>query len=276
MTRIPQLAPLPLLGLAVLLSVAGCKSNQNAANNPGAPADQSQTAAQASDPASANVAPISNSTAAPTASTSDQSAPAAYQGAPAANTDAYYQQVADQEPDDDDSNYGEQASYTAPDPPPALPDYQQPQDPGDGYIWTPGYWGYASTGYYWVPGVWVEAPYQGALWTPGYWGYAHNHYGFYHGYWGPHIGFYGGVNYGFGYVGTGYQGGYWNSGHFYYNRAVNNVNVSVVHNVYEHPVPQVSVRTSFHGGPQGIRLRPQPSELVALREPHAQPMATQV
>jgi hypothetical protein len=93
-----------------------------------------------------------------------------------------------------------------------------------------------------VPGVWVEAPYQGALWTPGYWGYTHNHYGFFHGYWGPHIGFYGGVNYGFGYVGTGYQGGYWNSGHFYYNRAVNNINVSIVHNVYEHPVPQVSVR----------------------------------
>jgi hypothetical protein len=143
-------------------------------------------------------------------------------------------------------------------------------------MWTPGYWGWASSGYYWVPGVWVEAPYQGALWTPGYWGYTHNHYGYFHGYWGPHIGFYGGVNYGFGYVGTGYQGGYWNSGHFYYNRAVNNINVNIVHNVYEHPVPQVNVHVSFHGGPDGIRLRPQPAELIALREPHAPPMATQL
>ena len=25
-------------------------------------------------------------------------------------------------------------------PPPPLPDYEQPQAPGDGYLWTPGYW----------------------------------------------------------------------------------------------------------------------------------------
>ena len=43
------------------------------------------------------------------------------------------------------------------------------------------------------------------------------------GYWGPHVGFYGGINYGFGYTGIGYQGGYWDRGVFSYNRAVNNV-----------------------------------------------------
>jgi hypothetical protein len=52
-----------------------------------------------------------------------------------------------------------------------LPDYEQPPAPGDDYLWTPGYWAYASMGYYWVPGVWVQAPYEGALWTPGYWGF---------------------------------------------------------------------------------------------------------
>jgi hypothetical protein len=176
----------------------------------------------------------------------------------------------------DDASYGETATVTAPQPPPALPQYQQPADPGDGYIWTPGYWNYAAAGYYWVPGVWVQAPYTGALWTPGYWGYTGGHYGFFHGYWGPHIGFYGGVNYGFGYIGVGYQGGYWNSGHFFYNRTVNNINVNVVHNVYEYHVNEPSVHVSFNGGPGGIRVRPRPAELVAFHEPHAAPMRTQI
>ena len=29
------------------------------------------------------------------------------------------------------------------------------------------------------------------------------------GYWGPHVGYYGGVNYGFGYMGVGFAGGAW-------------------------------------------------------------------
>ncbi|MGA3050067.1 MAG: hypothetical protein ABSD67_25920, partial [Terracidiphilus sp.] len=62
-----------------------------------------------------------------------------------------------------------------------------------------------------------------------------------------------------------------------YNRAVNNINVTVVHNVYERNVNvNNNVRVSFHGGPNGIRLRPRPAELVALREPHAPPMQVQV
>src|SRR4051812_14202046 len=35
--------------------------------------------------------------------------------------------------------------------PPVLPVYVQPACPGDGYIWTPGYWAYGPDGYYWVP-----------------------------------------------------------------------------------------------------------------------------
>src|SRR5215472_18925874 len=42
--------------------------------------------------------------------------------------------------------------------PPALPVYEQPYCPGEGYIWTPGYWAYGPDGYYWVPGTWVLAP----------------------------------------------------------------------------------------------------------------------
>ncbi|MGD0735580.1 MAG: hypothetical protein ABR976_10555 [Terracidiphilus sp.] len=268
MNRFLKFATLPLLTLAVMLSIAGCKSNQD---QTAATTSQASTPDQSGDPASANLAPVSTASSIAPADTSG-----AQQGAPPPDSGAYYQQVADQSSDDDDSDYGEQPEYTAPDPPPPLPDYDQPQDPGDGYIWTPGYWNYASSGYYWVPGVWVQAPYEGALWTPGYWGFVGGRYGFFHGYWGPHIGFYGGVNYGFGYVGTGYQGGYWNSGHFFYNRAVNNVNVTVVHNVYSHPVPASSVRVSFHGGQGGIRLRPRPAELAALREPHAAPMHAQI
>ena len=58
--------------------------------------------------------------------------------------------------------------------PPALPVYEQPICPGDGYIWTPGYWAWDGSDYYWVPGTWVEAPEVGFLWTPGYWGWGGN------------------------------------------------------------------------------------------------------
>ena len=120
--------------------------------------------------------------------------------------------------------------------PPALPVYEQPMAPAEGYLWTPGYWAYGEEGYFWVPGTWVMAPEAGFLWTPGYWGWGGNAYVWNDGYWGPHVGFYGGVNYGFGYGGVGYQGGYWNNGAFYYNRSVNNVNVTNIHNVYNKTV----------------------------------------
>src|SRR6202790_1130900 len=116
--------------------------------------------------------------------------------------------------------------------PPELPVYEQPLCPGEGYIWTPGYWAYGDDDYSWAPGTWVMAPRVGVLWTPGYWGWGDGGYFWHGGYWGPHVGFYGGVNYGFGYVGVGYLGGRWDGGHFAYNRAVNNVNVTVIHNTY--------------------------------------------
>jgi len=264
MNRFIRTSHLALLALAVALAASGCKSNesQNAATTP-----------DSSDPASVNQAPAATTDQSSTTSSSAPTAPTATSsGTQTADNGSYDTSSANI----DDAGYGEEPVATAQEPPPQLPEYQQPVDPGDGYIWTPGYWNYASSGYYWVPGVWVQAPYQGALWTPGYWGRTHGHYGFFHGYWGPHIGFYGGINYGFGYVGRGYQGGYWNGEHFFYNRTVNNINVTVVHNVYEYRVEQPSVHISFNGGPGGVAVRPRPAEVAAFREPHAPPMSTQV
>src|SRR5215475_13179531 len=88
--------------------------------------------------------------------------------------------------------------------PPPIPVYEQPPCPDEGYIWTPGYWAYGEEGYFWVPGTWVMAPEPGYLWTPGYWGWDTGYYHWHPGYWGTEIGFYGGINYGFGYYGRGY------------------------------------------------------------------------
>jgi hypothetical protein len=104
--------------------------------------------------------------------------------------------------------------------PPVLPVYEQPPCPEPGLMWTPGYWAYGPDGYYWVPGAWVPAPYEGALWTPPYWGWSGGLYVLHEGYWGRHIGYYGGVNYGFGYGGIGFAGGEWHGHDFRYNTAV--------------------------------------------------------
>lgn len=154
--------------------------------------------------------------------------------------------------------------------PPALPVYSQPLCPGPGYIWTPGYWAYGPAGYYWVPGVWAFPPQVGFLWTPGYWAFSAGFYGWHPGYWGPTVGFYGGINYGFGYTGVGYWGGYWRGGSFYYNRAVNNVNITNVHNVYNRTVVNNfnGNRVSYNGGPGGIQARPTSEEMAAARGTH--------
>ena len=162
--------------------------------------------------------------------------------------------------------------------PPVLPVYEQPLCPGEGYIWTPGYWAYGDDDYYWVPGTWVQAPRVGVLWTPGYWGWGDGGYFWHGGYWGPHIGFYGGVNYGFGYVGVGYLGGRWDGGHFAYNRAVNNVNVTVIHNTYNTRITNnysSSTRVSYNGGNGGVRARETAQEQRASREQHIQATTVQ-
>jgi hypothetical protein len=164
--------------------------------------------------------------------------------------------------------------------PPAIPVYVQPACPVEGYLWTPGYWAYGDVGYYWVPGVWLAPPRVGVLWTPGYWGWNEGVYAFHGGYWGPHIGFYGGVNYGFGYGGVGFVGGEWRGGRFAYNTAVVNVNTTVIHNTYVNKTVIVNNttvnRSSFNGGPGGVAARPSQGELAASQESHIQPTSAQV
>jgi len=158
--------------------------------------------------------------------------------------------------------------------PPALPVYAQPICPGPGYLWTPGYWAWNDVGgYYWVPGTWVVAP-VGMLWTPGYWGFAGGLYGWHPGYWGPHVGFYGGINYGFGYGGVGFVGGEWRGGGFFYNRAVMNVDVTHVTNVYNRTVVVNNVHTSFNGA-GGIEARPTPQEEGYEHEQHTAALPSQ-
>src|ERR1017187_1862563 len=130
--------------------------------------------------------------------------------------------------------------------PPALPVYTQPMPPADGYLWTPGYWAWGDNGYAWNDG-----------------------------YWGTQVGFYGGVNYGFGYGGGGYEGGYWDHGSFYYNRRVNNLSGGNFHNVYDRNVRNTNNNhVSYNGGSGGISARPTQAETAASREQH-RPVTTE-
>src|SRR6266487_3375576 len=115
--------------------------------------------------------------------------------------------------------------------PPELPVYEQPLCPGEGYFWTPGYWAWGGSSFI-----------------------------FYEGYWGPVVGFYGGINYGYGYFGRGYEGGRWDNGRFYYNRSVNNVNITEIHN----------------GCNGGIDVRATPQEEAAARQKHISPVPAQM
>jgi hypothetical protein len=140
--------------------------------------------------------------------------------------------------------------------PPPLPVYVQPPCPEPGYLWVPGYWAWDDGDYYWVPGTWVLPPRVGFLWTPGYWGWDE--------------GVYGGVNYGFGYDGDGFVGGYWRRDEFFYNRAVMRVGPTFVTNVYYHQViyRRTDEHVSFNGGPGGIRARPSREQMAVEHEHH--------
>src|SRR5216683_610798 len=153
--------------------------------------------------------------------------------------------------------------------PPPIPIYEQPYCPTEGYLWTPGYWGYADSDYYWIPGVWVAPPRVGFLWTPGYWGYDGGNYFFNDGYWGPTVGFYGGINYGYGYGGQGYYGGEWAGNTFRYNTAVTRVDTSVIHNTYvnKEVVNNTGSRASFNG-PGGATAKPTAQEQAAAKAEH--------
>ena len=157
--------------------------------------------------------------------------------------------------------------------PPALPEYEQPACPQEGYLWQPGYWAYRTdgNGYYWVPGAWVAPPNTGLVWTPPYWAFEGRFFVFHAGYWGPTIGFYGGVYYGHGYGGHGYNGGEWRDGHYRYNTAVVNVNETVVHTTYIDRtviVNNVVINHTSFNGPGGVAAKPDEHEMAAAHEQH--------
>jgi WXXGXW repeat (2 copies) len=164
--------------------------------------------------------------------------------------------------------------------PPVLPVYVQPPCPEPGLMWTPGFWSYGPDGYYWVPGTWVPAPQVGFLWTPPYWGWQGGLYVFHGGYWGPHVGYYGGVNYGFGYMGVGFAGGVWAGGAFRYNTAVMNVGPGI-HNTYVdttivHNTTIVNnTHVAYSGGPGGVNHPPTAQENSFSHEQHVAPTPMQ-
>jgi YXWGXW repeat-containing protein len=161
--------------------------------------------------------------------------------------------------------------------PPALPVYDQPPIPGPGYVWMPGYWAWGPNGYYWVPGTWVLPPGIGLYWTPPWWGWNGAVYVFHPGYWGPSVGYYGGINYGFGYFGTGYVGGYWRSGRFYYNRELNNFGRRQIPWTYSRPFARPEHNgIGWNGGVGGMPGRPSARDEAAARERHWQPTGPQV
>jgi hypothetical protein len=108
----------------------------------------------------------------------------------------------------------------------------------------------------------------GVLWTPGYWGFVGTVYVLHRGYWGPHVGYYGGINYGFGYGGVGFTGGRWLGDVFAYNSSVSNVRVSEMRNTYRQTAvaSRVANRVSYNGGPGGISAVPTAEERAAEAE----------
>lgn len=163
--------------------------------------------------------------------------------------------------------------------PPPIPVYAQPPLPGPDYIWVPGHWAWSDwiDDYYWVNGYWELPPEPGLLWTPAWWGWEGGAFGFHQGYWGREVGWYGGIDYGFGYHGHGWEGGHWDHDHVAYNGAVVNVTNVHVTNVYYHPVTVINngPRVSYSGGAGGVQAQPTPQELRASQGPHIPPTAAQ-
>jgi len=162
--------------------------------------------------------------------------------------------------------------------PPVLPVVVQPPCPVEGYIWTPGYWAYGVGDYYWTPGVWVAPPAVGLLWTPPWWGWNNGVYAFNAGYWGPTVGFYGGINYGYGYFGDGYWGGRWEGNVFRYNTAVTRVNTTVVHNTFvDRSVVsrQANASRASFNGPNGVKAEPTAEQKAAAENAQKTPPTSQ-
>jgi YXWGXW repeat-containing protein len=163
--------------------------------------------------------------------------------------------------------------------PPPLPSYAQPAIPEEGYLWMPGFWAWRNDvpDYYWVPGTWVKPPQAGLLWTPPYWSRVEGGFVFHAGYWAEAVGFYGGIDYGYGYTGDGYQGGHWDNGTFFYNSAANNLDSQTNARVYNQTIAadDQAGRMSFNGGSRGAKARPTPQQEKLAGDQHVAPTAEQ-
>lgn len=165
--------------------------------------------------------------------------------------------------------------------PPELPVYVQPMVPAQGYLWIPGYWAYDDmVGYYWVPGYWTLPPAVGYLWTPGYWNFVNGLYVWNRGYWGRRVGYYGGINYGYGYYGNGFYGGRWKGRTYLYNTEVTNVNKTVIKNVYVQKNTYIqnnrnsSTKYSFNGK-GGTAAKPSKEDLIVSKSKRISPTKSQ-
>jgi hypothetical protein len=116
----------------------------------------------------------------------------------------------------------------------------------------------------------MRPPQPGLLWTPPYWSRVDGGYAFHAGYWADQIGFYGGIDYGPGYAGDGYQGGRWENGLFHYNRVVNNLGSLGIANVYDQAVTSDdnAVRVSFNAGRRGTSARSTERQEALANKPH--------
>jgi hypothetical protein len=109
-------------------------------------------------------------------------------------------------------------------------------------------------------------------------------YVFHPGYWGRHVGYYGGINYGFGYMGVGFVGGMWHGHDFRYNTAVMRVGdgprwgrdrVYVDRTIVERNTIVNDRHIAFNGGRDGIHYEPRPEERNAMHEQHMGATAVQ-
>jgi hypothetical protein len=268
-SRLLRSSALAISGLLALAALEGCNKSNSAAGN-GGESEASGPPASASNPngyaPTGELAQAGPSPGAQSGPSSGAQSGVSAEGAGYAG------------PSGDQGGSYQNAGYYVDQPPPAIPEYDQPPPPADGYYWTPGYWAWSDSDsdYYWVPGTWVEPPNSDSYWTPGYWSYVNGGYTWYPGYWGAVVGYYGGVDYGWGYNGRGYYGGRWNNGHYFYNSSVNNLSNVHVTNVYRQDVGNwTRNRTGYSGGPGGLRVAPTPEQVSAVRARHAQPTAAQ-
>ena len=161
--------------------------------------------------------------------------------------------------------------------PPVLPVYSQPMVPAEGYLWTPGYWAYGGEGYFWVPGTWVMAPNLDCSGHPDIGAGAATPSPGMKATGVPRSASTAGSTTASATVVSVIKAGIGTTEPFYYNRSVNNVNITNIHNVYNKTVINNTTmnHVSYNGGRGGINARPRAAEETAAHEQHRPPTEMQ-